>query len=106
MAFTRGPCDYLVRQKPRELSLVFCLLEKGIEGLFVSDSCSWTMSRIDIVVRKGEELRLNAMEELFRATCRKVCPSDGFSEKSISGQDKMGIRKDQGNAADRVPWGW
>ena len=80
MAFTRGPCDYLVRQKPRELSLVFCLLEKGIEGLFVSDSCSWTMSRIDIVVRKGEELRLNAMEELFRATCRKVGPSDGFSE--------------------------
>ena len=63
MAFTRGPCDYLVRQKPRKLSLVFCLLEKGIKGLFVSDGRNWTMSRIDIVVRKSEELRLNAMEK-------------------------------------------
>ena len=63
MAFTRGPRDYLVRQKPRMLSLVFCLLEKGIKGLFVSDSRSWTMSRIDIVVRKGEELCLDAMEK-------------------------------------------
>ena len=80
MAFTRGPCDYLVRQKPRKLSLVFCLLEKGIKGLFVSDSRSWTMPRVDIVVREGEELRLNAMEELFRATGRKIGPSDGFSE--------------------------
>ena len=80
MAFTRGTCDYLVRQKPRMLSLVFCLLEKGIEGLFVSDSRSWTMPRVDIVVRKGEELSLDTMEELFRATCRKVGSSDGFSE--------------------------
>ena len=80
MAFTRGPCDYLVRQKPRIFSLVFCLLEKGIKSLFVSDGRSWTMARIDIVVRKSKELRLNAMEELFRATCRKVGSSDGFSE--------------------------
>ena len=63
MAFTRGPCDYLVRQKPRMLSLVFSLLEKGIKGFFVSDGRSWTMPRIDIVVRKSEELRLDAMEK-------------------------------------------
>ena len=80
MAFTRGPCDYLVRQKPRELSLVFCLLEKGIKGLFVSDGRSWAMSRIDIVVREGKELSLDAMEELFHTTCWKVGPSDGFAE--------------------------
>lgn len=104
----RSPEDRVIigKTKTKGIILGFCLLEKGIEGLFVRDSCSWTMSRIDIVVRKGEELRLNAMEELFRATCRKVCPSDGFSEKSISGQDKMGIRKDDRNTADRVPWGW
>ena len=63
MAFTRGPCDYLVKQKPRIASLVFCLLEKGIKSLFVSDSRSWTMPGIDIVVRKSEELRLDAMEK-------------------------------------------
>lgn len=80
MAFTRGSCDYLVRQKPRKISLVFCFLEKGIKGLFVSDSRRWTMPRVDIVVRKSKELRLNAMEELFRATCRKIGPSDGFAE--------------------------
>ena len=87
MAFTRGSCDYLVIQKPRKLSLVFCLLEKGVKGLFVSDGRSWTMPRIDIVVRKGEELGLNAMEELFHTTSREVGPSDGFAEKSISSQD-------------------
>ena len=80
MAFTRGPCDYLVRQKPRKLSLVFCLLEKGIKGLFVSDGRSWAMPRIDIVVRKSEEFGLDTMEKLFHATCRKVRPSDGFAE--------------------------
>ena len=87
MAFTRGSCDYLVRLKPRIASLVFCLLEKGIEGLFVSDGRSWPVSRIDVVVREGEELSLNAMEKLFHTTCREVSPSDGFAEKSISSQD-------------------
>lgn len=63
MAFTRGPCDYLVRQKPRKLSLVFCMLEKGIKSFFVSDGRSWIMPRIDVVVRESEELSLNAMEK-------------------------------------------
>ena len=87
MAFTRGPCDYLVRQKPRKFSLVFCLQEKGLKSLFVSDSRSWTMAGVDVVVRKSEELSLNAMEELFHTTSREVGPSDGFAEKSISSQD-------------------
>ena len=66
------------------LSLVFCLLEKGIKGLFVSDGRSWTMAGVDVVVRKSEELSLNAMEELFHTTSWQVCPTNGFSEKGIS----------------------
>ena len=84
MARTRGSCDYLVRQKPRKFSLVFCLLEKGIKGLFVSDSRSWTMPRIDIVVREGEELGLDTMEELFHTTSWQVCSANSFTEKSIT----------------------
>ena len=34
--------------------LGFYVLEKWIEGLFVSDGRSWSMSRIDVVVWKGE----------------------------------------------------
>ena len=87
MALTRRPCDYLVIKKPRMFVLGFYILEKWIESFFVSDSRSWTMAGVDVVVRKSEELSLNAMEELFHATSREVGPSDGFAEKSISRQD-------------------
>jgi len=50
--------------------LGFYVLEKWIKGFFVSDGRSRTMSRIDIVVRKGEELGLDTMKELFHTTCR------------------------------------
>ena len=45
------------------------------------------MAGVDVVVRKSEELSLNAMEELFHTTSREGGPSDGFAEKSISSQD-------------------
>ena len=84
MAFTRGPCDYLVIQKPRMIVLGFYVLEKWIESFFVSDGRSRTMSWIDIVVWKGEELGLDTMKKLFHTTSWQVCPTNGFSEKGIS----------------------
>lgn len=63
--------------------IVIILLEKRIEGLFVSNSSSWTMPWIDVIVWQGEELGLDAMKELLHATSRKVGSSDCFSEKSI-----------------------
>ena len=70
MALTRRPRDYLVIKKPRMFVLGFYVLEKWIESFFVRDSRSRTMSRIDVVVREGEELGLDTMKELFHATCR------------------------------------
>ena len=84
MALTRRPCDYLVIKKPRMIVLGFYVLEKWIEGFFVSDGRSRTMSWIDIVVWKGEELGLDTMKELFHTTSWQVCPTNGFSEKGIS----------------------
>ena len=48
----------------------FVLLEKWIESFFVGDSRSRSMTWIDVVVREGEELSLDTVEELFHATCR------------------------------------
>ena len=87
-------------------SLVFCYLEKWIEGLFMGDGRSWTMPWIDIIVWQSEELGLDTMKELLHATSRKVGPSDGFSKQSISRQDQVSIRKDDRNTTDRVPWCW
>ena len=70
MARTRRPCDYLVIKKPRMIVLGFYVLEKWIKSLFMSDGRSRSVSRIDIVVRKGKELGLDTMEELFHTTCR------------------------------------
>lgn len=84
MALTRRPCDYLVIKKPRMIVLGFYVLEKWIEGFFVSDGSSRTMSWIDIVVWKGEELGLDTMKELFHTTSWQICPTNGFSEKGIS----------------------
>ena len=84
MAFTRRPCDYLVIKKPRMIVLGFYVLEKWIKGFFVSDGRSRTMSRIDIVVRKGEELGLDTMKELFHTTSWQVCSANSFTEKGIS----------------------
>ena len=50
--------------------LGFYVLEKWIESFFVGNSRSWTMARIDIVVRESKELGLDTMKELFHATCR------------------------------------
>ena len=87
-------------------SLVFCLLEKRIKGLFMGDGRSWTMSWIDIIVWQGEELGLDTMKELLHATSRKVGSSNSFTEQGISCQDQVSIRKDDRNAADRVTWCW
>ena len=87
-------------------SLVFCLLEKRIKGLFVGDSRSWTMSWIDIVVWQGEELGLDTMEQLICTTSWKICSSDCFTEQGISCQNQVSIRKDDRNTADRVTWCW
>ena len=84
MALTRRSCDYLVIKKPRMIVLGFYILEKWIEGFFVRDSRSRTMSWIDIVVWKGEELGLDTMKELFHTTSWQICPTNGFSEKGIS----------------------
>ena len=84
MALTRRPCDYLVIEKTKDGVLGFYVLEKWIESFFVGDSCSRTMSWIDIVVWQGEELGLNTMKELFHTTSWQVCPTNGFSEKGIS----------------------
>lgn len=84
MALTRRPRDYLVIKKPRMFVLGFYVLEKWIESFFVRDSRSRTMSWIDIVVWKGEELGLDTMKELFHTTSWQICPTNGFSEKGIS----------------------
>ena len=64
--------------------LGFYVLEKWIKGLFVSDGRSRTMSWIDIVVWKGEELGLDTIKELFHITSWQICPSNSFSEESIT----------------------
>ena len=71
--------------------LGFYVLEKWIESFFVSDGRSRTMSWIDIVVWKGEELGLDTMKELFHTTSWQVCSSNSFTEKSITRQDQATI---------------
>ena len=87
-------------------SLVFCYLEKWIEGLFMGDGRSWTMPWIDIIVWQSEELSFDTMEELLHATSRKVGSSNSFTEQGISCQNQVSIRKDDRNTTDRVPWCW
>ena len=84
MAFTRRPCDYLVIKKPRMIVLGFYVLEKWIEGFFVSDGSSRSVPWIDIVVWESKELGLGTMKELFHTTSWQICPTNGFSEKGIS----------------------
>ena len=64
--------------------LGFYVLEKWIEGFFVSDGSSRSVPWIDIVVWESKELGLDTMKELFHTTSWQVCPTNGFSEKGIS----------------------
>ena len=53
---------------------------------------------------KSEQLCLNTFKELGTTSCRQIGPSNSFSEKGISCQDKVVIRKDQGDPSDGMSW--
>lgn len=56
------------------------------------------------IVRQRENLRLNRVEQCFRAAFLEVCPTAPADEESIAGESDALLLHDEGHAAVGVPW--
>lgn len=58
------------------------------------------------IVRQRENLRLNRVEQCFRAAFLEVCPTAAADEDCITGKGDALLLHDEGNTAVGVAWCW